>query len=146
MSTTVCSSLDQVPVGFFAADCAVSGGSLRAGITALLQAAEGRLCLRIAPVYMDFPLPCPDGTGRPISSEELTLLRGDLPCHYAEALCAEYFTLLREDGAHAVLFDSRRSLMDKYRLSRELGVPYVLIESPGILELIKSAPRDRGAP
>lgn len=146
MSTTVCASLAEVPQGYFTADCAVSGGSLRAGILALLHAAGGRLCLHLAPVYMDFSLPCPGGTGAPLSPEELASLRGELPCHYAEALCMEYFTLVREEKAHVVLFDSHRSLLDKYRLAEELGVPYVLAEGQSLREMIKSAPRDRGAP
>ncbi len=132
MSMTVCSSVQDIPSGFFLTDCAVSGGRLADFLQNALQAAEGRLCIRLAPVYMAFPLPCPSGIGRPLTAAELSLLHGDAPCQFSKDLCTEYFTCLQEGQAQVVLFDSLRSLREKYRIAAACGVPMVLIEDPAL--------------
>lgn len=130
MSMTVCTSIREIPSGFFLADCAVSGGDLRKYLRDILKAADGRLCLRLEPVYMDFPLPCPSGEGTALTAEALSDLHKDHPCFFSEFLCTEYFIFLRDGQAHVVLFDSLRSLREKYCAAKACGIPMVLIEDP----------------
>lgn len=142
MSTTVCSSIREIPPGYFLADCATSGGTLQVFLRKALEASGGKLCLRIAPVYMDFPLPCPSGTGRVLSLSELQTLHQGQPCYFSRALCTEYFTLLQDGQAHAVLFDSLRSLRAKYDAAVSCGIPLVLLEDAALRRKIteKSTP------
>ena len=121
---------ERLPPGTYLGDCAVSGGTLENYLRQALGLHGKNLCIRIAPVYMDFPLPCPGGVGRPLSAEELRSLRREEPCFFSPALCTEYFTCVRQGQAHAVLFDSMNSLQKKLALCREVGVSMVLIEDP----------------
>ena len=130
MSMIVCSSLQEIPAGYFLADCAISGGDLQNYLRSVLAAAGGKLCIRLQPVYMDFPLPCPSGTGTPLTVQELTALHRDAPCYFSEPLCTEYFTYLQHGQVHVVLFDSMDSLRRKYQTLCSCGVPMVLIEDP----------------
>lgn len=132
MSTTVCAAAQEIPPGYFLADCAVSGGCLRDFLRAAMDACGGRLCLRLAPVYMDFPLPCPSGRGQALTARELKARYGGEPCHVSRSLCTEYFTQLREGQAHVVLFDTLQSLREKYRAAAECDVPLVLVEDPAL--------------
>ena len=132
MSITVYTQESQIPPGSYLADCAVSGGTLGEYLRTAMEAAQGRLCIRIAPVYMDFPLPCPSGVGRTLTAQELRTLHGSAPCYFSEALCTEYFTYLRDGAAHVVLFDSVGSLRAKYQAVQAAGVPMVLIADPAL--------------
>ena len=118
----------ELPPGIYLTDCAVSGGSLEAFLSSACSAAQGRLCVRIAPVYMDFPLPCLGGTGRELSRQEAQELRGNRRLHFSSALCTGYFTELRQSSLHLVLFDTRETLQKKLQCCRTAGVPYVLLE------------------
>ncbi|MBQ9269303.1 MAG: hypothetical protein IJ206_07280 [Oscillospiraceae bacterium] len=154
----VCSSIREVPEGFFLADCAVSGGTMTDYIRYLMDASGGKLCVVLESVYMDFQLPCPGGRGDPVSPEELGKLRQDLPCYYSEDLCTNYFTFCRDREPHAVLFDSLQSLRKKYAALEQGGVPMVLIEDPELrqnippgavpdyIQEIKSTPPYGGVP
>ena len=146
MSMKVCSSIQEVPEGFFLADCAVSGGTMADYIRYLMEASGGKLCVVLEPVHMDFRLPCPGGLGDSVSSEELGKLRQDLPCYYSEDLCTNYFTFCRDGAPHAVLFDSLQSLRKKYAALQRGGVPMVLIEEPELRQEIKSTPPYGGVP
>ncbi len=121
---------EQLPPGTYLGDCAVSGGTLAGYLRQALGLYGKNLCIRIAPVYMDFPLPCPGGVGRTLTAAELKSLRREEPCFFSPALGTEYFTCFRQSQAHAVLFDSMSSLQKKLALCRELGVHMVLIEDP----------------
>lgn len=132
MSITVYSRESELPPGCYLADCAVSGGTLRDYLQKAQEAAGGRLCIRIAPVYMDFSLPCPSGVGRPLTVAELQALHQGSPCYFSQALCTEYFTFLREGQAHVVLFDSLTSLRAKYKAVEAAGISMVLIEDPAL--------------
>ena len=123
-------SEERLPPGTYLGDCAVSGGTLAHYLRQALALYGKNLCIRIAPVYMDFPQPCPGGSGRPLTEPELEALRREEPCFYSPALGTEYFTCLRQGQAHAVLFDSLDSLKKKLDLCREVGVSMVLIEDP----------------
>lgn len=137
----LCSRVEEIPTGYFLTDCAVSGGRLKDFLQAALDAAQGRLCVRLEPVFMDFPLPCPSGTGRRLTLTQLRALYTGQPCHGSPALGGEYFTLVRDGQAHGVLFDTQESLVEKYRLLRRLSVPLVLVEDPALRALLeKSTP------
>ena len=128
MSMTVCSSPREIPVGEYLADCAISGGTLREYLQSILAAAGGKLCVRLQPVYMDFPLPCPSGVGTPLTPRELNELHQNAPCFFSESLCTEYFTYVESGQIHAVLYDSLDSLRKKYQCLQACGIPMVLIE------------------
>lgn len=136
MSMTVCTSVRALPPGYCLAECGVSGGLFTDYLRAVLEAAEGRLCLRLSPIRMEFPLPCPTGQGRALSEAELVRLRGDAPCYFSDALCTEYFTLLRQGAAWTVLFDTERSLREKLRRAEACGVPMALVEDPALRRLL----------
>ena len=132
MSMVVYGSEEQLPPGTYVGDCAVSGGTLEDYLRQALALYGARLCVRIAPVYMDFPLPCPGGVGQILSAEALKALRQGEPCFRSQALGTEYFTCLRQGQAHAVLFDSLDSLKGKLALCRRLGVSMALIEDQAL--------------
>lgn len=132
MSITVYARETQLPDGCFLADCAVSGGRLRDYLVSALAAAEGRLCVRIAPVFMDFTLPCLSGIGQTLTLEALKSLRGNTPCHFSEALCTQYFTYLQDDCAHVAFFDSVDTLRQKLQIAEAVGVSMALIEDPAL--------------
>ena len=136
MSMIVCPSLPAVPSGWFVADCCVSGGDLREHIQGLLRLSGGQLCLRLAPVYMEFPLPCPSGEGVLLDPETLRSRYDGSPCYYSGALCMEYFTTLREGRLYAFLYDSPDSLRAKYKLAADCHVPRVLIEDPALRRML----------
>lgn len=137
MSMTVCSSIRQVPAGWYLADCAVSGGSLRAYLQSLMGASGGRLCVVLGAVYMDFPLPCPGGVGETLTLEQLRERQRGAPCFFSPSLCAEYCTYVQGDQVHVLLYDSPDSLRAKYQTAEECGVPMVVIEDPGIRALLR---------
>ena len=132
MSTTVCSRRTEIPAGYFLAECAVSGGTLRDYLRSALRAADGNLCVELRPVYIDFPLPCPSGVGTALTPAELHALHHQEPCCFSTALCTQYFTCLQDGQVHVVLFDSTESLRAKYQTLLELNVPMVLIEDPAL--------------
>ena len=147
MSMTVYQSRRDLPAGCFLTECAVSGGTLRAFLRDALRDADGRLCVHIRPVYMDFSLPCPSGTGQPLTARQLQDLHTGQPCHFSEPLCTEYFTYLQEQQLHVVLFDSPDSLRRKFHTAEACGVPMALIEDPALRNLLtQKAPHDCGVP
>lgn len=132
MSITVYAREEEVPAGVYLADCAVSGGSLISYLEAVKAAAGGKLCVVLSPVYMDFPLPCTTGVGTALSANQLQSLRKNAPCYFSGCLCTEYFTYLRDGTAHAVLFDSQKSLRAKLQAVQSAGITMVLIPDPGL--------------
>ncbi len=149
MSTVLCPTTAEIPRGCFLADCAVSGGNLAECLAGFLRASGGRLCLRLAPVYMDFALPCPEGTGTALTLEALRGLYQGQKCHFSQALCTEYFSYVRQEQAHVVLFDSLESLRRKAQMARSCGVPALLVEDPQLRRALedceKSTPPRWGA-
>lgn len=132
MSMTVFAREEEVPAGVYLADCAVSGGSLLSYLRAAMEAAAGKLCAVIEPVSMDFPLPCPSGVGKALTATELKQRRGNAPCYFSETLCTEYFTYQANGTAHAVLFDSSKSLREKLNVVEAAGITMVLIPDSGL--------------
>lgn len=108
--------------------CAVSGGTLEEYIKSL----SGSFCLRISPTHMDFPIPCPDGKGRNLSQAELNHLYNNQQTYFSTELLTEYFTYMESDQLHLVLFDTLRSLREKYRLAKRLKVKNICIPDPAL--------------
>jgi hypothetical protein len=134
----LCSALNQIPWDYYLVDCAVSGGTLRDFLQQALEAAQGRLCVRVYPTAMDFPLPCPSGVGE-------TLAFGaefPTPSYFSPALCTQYGSYLLEDTLHLVLWDTRETLAKKLQLAESLKIPYALVPPKGKNE---SAPQEWGA-
>lgn len=128
----VYASEGQLPPGTYLGDCAVSGGTLRGYLQEALGLYGGKLCIRIAPVYMDFPLPCPSGVGRSLSADEAQALRQGAPCLFSPELGTNYFTRVIQGQAHVVLLDSPETLTQKFDLCQSLGVSMALVEDPAL--------------
>lgn len=127
MSITVCRNRDQVPPGFYLADCAVSGGTLEAFLRACMELTKGQFCVRIAPIAMDFPLPSPGGKGVSISQDKLERLKKAHACHFSSALQMNYLTYLEDSQLHGVLFDTKETVRKKLALAESLGVPMAML-------------------
>ena len=126
----------EIPPDYDLADCAVSGGSLKAYIQALSRITHGKMCLVIRRENRDFPLPARDGMGRSLSQQELETLKEGRTCRFSPVLCAEYFTYLDRDTAHVVLFDTERSIREKLRTAEEWGKGLVMVEDPALRNLL----------
>lgn len=107
-------------------DTQISGGSLAAHLSALLDRWGARLWVQLRPMCMLFPVPCPSGVGRPVSAAQRELLRAAHPAHTSRELgcCYSFF---QDETHHAwvFLFDTAQSCLEKLALLRELGVHQV---------------------
>ena len=119
---------------------ALSGGSLRQRLEAAIQVyGVQRLVLSLHRTREDFFLPSPEGSGRPLSQEELknTVDRLEPAVFFSRELCAYYFTYMnRTSGAHFVLFDNEASLRRKQELAQELGIQTMLWLFPQTEDLL----------
>ena len=127
MSMTVYAREEEVPAGVYLADCAVSGGSLLSYLRNAREAAGGKLCVVLSPVYMDFPLPCPTGVGTALTQAQLKQRRTAAPCYFSKSLCTEYFTYQENGAAHVVLMDSMKSLREKCNAVEAADIHMLLI-------------------
>ncbi len=104
---------------------AVSGGSLRGRLTAAIRDyGAARVVPALERTAEDFTPPARDGSGKRLTREELSLLRGRLhpSVFWSPELCARYFTYFDAGRAHFVLFDDGETLRAKLRLAGELGL------------------------
>ncbi len=101
---------------------ALSGGSLQKRIEEA-QAAYGSIALDLERICRRFPLPCPDGTGFPLQSEEAKALqsRGSRP-FFSEDLQCMAFHVTEGGKTSFVLYDTPETLQRKTLLARSLGV------------------------
>lgn len=147
MSIALFGSRDEIPAGFYLTDCTVSGGTLEQFLTAALELARGRLCVRLTAGAMDFTLPCPTGQGSPLAPETRSALLRQHPVIFSEALCTNYLTFCSGDRLHAVLFDDVSSLIKKLSLCQRLGIPAALITDRALrLQLQNESAPQGGAP
>lgn len=119
---------------------ALSGGSLK---QRLMEAAEQfgprRVALGVQRTAEDFTLPAANGSGIPLTQEEL---HRQVEAHrssvfFSEDLCAYYFTYLsRQRGAHFVLFDTAASIVKKLELARQLNLCAALLAWPEVKDIL----------
>lgn len=137
MSTAVCKG--PCPKGYRQILLAVSGGTLEGYIRQAMAETQGRLCLRLSPQYIDFPLPCSDGCGQELTAQDLKECYDGQTVHFSPELVMEYFTYLSSgQQLHVVLYDSQKTLREKYRLAKHLGVPSIQIPDPNLRRLINA--------
>ena len=106
---------------------ALSGGSLTCRLQEAAERFGGpeRVALRLERSAEDFFLPAPQGSGKPLTGQELSELMGRLKpaVFFSDELCARYFTYMTgEGGAHFVLFDDGDTVRKKLQVARRLGV------------------------
>lgn len=119
---------------------AVSGGSLRELLEdAVRLYGAKRITLDVQRLAMDFPLPCPSGEGRILTRRELATLRArsSAPVYFSRELCARYFTYCAGPEARLVLFDDARTLREKLRLARSLGIEDAFFMYPEIEDILE---------
>lgn len=112
------------PHGRVMISSALSGGTLRRRLSDARERYGGQLVLFLERAAMEFPLPAPMGTGRPLSPEALdTLLTRGPAVFFSPELCARYFVCFAPDGApRFVLFDDAGTFREKYRIAREFSL------------------------
>lgn len=106
---------------------ALSGGSLTCRLQEAAERFGGpeRLALWVERSAEDFFLPAPEGSGRPLTGQELSALMERLQpsVFFSDELCARYFTYMTQDGAaHFVLFDDGSTMRKKLQVARRLGI------------------------
>lgn len=116
---------------------ALSGGSLYQRLQqAAAQYSPARLALDGQRLAMDFTLPCPDGSGTPLSVTQLRRHMAGRSVFFSEALCARYFTYRTGHATHFVLFDDADTLLRKTELAAQLGIETVFFMLPEISDLL----------
>ena len=117
---------------------ALSGGNLREHLQESVQAfGAAHLALDAERLRMEFPLPCPNGIGTPLSAAELAaLLEQKQPTvFFSPDLCARYFTYSQNGQHWFVLFDDVGTLQEKLRIGESLGIPAAFLAWPEIADI-----------
>lgn len=113
---------------------ALSGGSLRHHLREAIDAyGRERVALGLQWSCEDFSLPAKNGSGVPLSAEELTALkqRRRPNIYFSDDLCAHYFTYMPTgESPHFVLFDDVASMAKKLDLAREMGIREAFLPYP----------------
>ncbi|MBQ0038647.1 MAG: hypothetical protein KBS74_08275 [Clostridiales bacterium] len=118
---------------------ALSGGSLHQRFAqAVEQFPPHRLALDGQRLMMDFPLPCPDGQGVPLSIDALRRRARGRSVFFSEDLCARYFTYRIGCDTHFVLFDDADTLQRKTELAASLGIQTAFFMLPEVTDLLES--------
>ena len=94
---------------------AISGGTLKERFQEAARAYSHRCWLFLEPMRMEFPLPCPTGTGTPVSA-----LSGHTS-FYSDALCCYYSHFIRENQGFMILWDTEETMAAKLELARACG-------------------------
>lgn len=108
----------------------LSGGTLRERLTQALAQYGERLWLRVEPLRMRFPMPCPTADGEPLTQSESLTIQDACPAFYCPEFCCMY--CVQFDGAQAFmhLFDTTQTISKKLALANDLGVPYAFGDIP----------------
>lgn len=93
---------------------AICGGELRTRLRNATEAYPHRCWLLAEPQPVEFPLPCPDGCGRPAAQPTG-------PSFYSQALCCQYTHFFRNHQGYFTLWDTEQTLAQKIALAKELG-------------------------
>ena len=101
---------------------AVSGGSFWGHLLDEKKSLGHPPAVYLERVRMDFPLPCPEGTGRTLDRREWEALSPGKNVFFSRELCAKYFTFCRGCDIHFVLFDDGETFRQKVAQSRRAGV------------------------
>lgn len=110
---------------------ALSGGSLHQRLAeAAAQYGAKRIALDLQRLMMDFPLPCPDGEGLPLTQQELQRIRQGHSSYYCDALCAHYLTYRHGSATRFVLYDGADTLQRKIELAAALGIREAFVVWP----------------
>lgn len=120
---------------------ALSGGSLKQRLSDA-AAAHGadHLALGLEWVAEDFTLPAMQGTGKPLTREELDRLLGERApaVYFSDELCAHYFTYMNTgQSAHFILYDDASSMVKKLYVAAALGIREGFLPDPGSAALLK---------
>lgn len=120
---------------------ALSGGTLdqRLREAIELRGSASRLALDVQRLCMDFTLPAPSGEGIPLDSETFrALIEREKPSiFFSPELCARYFTYIKNNEFHFVLFDDTETLRQKLRLGSSLGFSAAFFMWPEIQDLAR---------
>lgn len=112
---------DDAPGAVMLLCSAISGGDFREYVKeAAAKRGPGKLGLDVERLRMDFRLPCPSGTGTPLSGGELQKRMGQTT-FFSPELCARYFTYQQEGQLHFILYDDAETMNRKVRIAEELG-------------------------
>lgn len=126
---------DATPV----AECAVSGGELSEYLAYLLRN-HRRLALSVSRRCAEFSMPVFSPSGRELSERELRNLRDryNAQCFYSPQLVSDYLIFSSEqDSAGFVLYDDARTISEKLRLARRLGVENVFLAYHEIADIFE---------
>lgn len=99
---------------------AISGGTLTQRLEEAANAAPGRCWLRLEPLRMVFPLPCPTGCGLSLSQPELEAKLMGKQTFFSEDLCCRY-TYDLDGKAAMILYDTEETLDQKLSMAQEFG-------------------------
>ena len=117
---------------------ALSGGSLAKRLEEAARAyGPDRLVLALEPLSEEFPLPAPDGAGRPLDRTALDNLLDRLrpTVHFSPDLCAHYFTYL-DRKPRLILFDRADSFWKKRELGQAVGIQRFFLLYPQVKEFL----------
>lgn len=129
---------EYAPHACIIADTAISGGSLERRFSELIDRfGQQRIAAQLICSCADFPLPCSNPNGTPLSSDAFEKLLHDTGAtvFFSRELCAKYFTYSNNNQAHFILFDDRDTLLTKTRILRNLGIQHLLAIYPDACQM-----------
>lgn len=94
---------------------ALSGGTFLQRVEDAVRCYPRRCWLLVEPMSMEFPLPCPSGTGTAVPMEPFQRQ------FFSEDLCCQYTHFLRNQQGVMVLWDTAESLSRKMELAKAAG-------------------------
>jgi hypothetical protein len=117
----------------------LSGGSLRQRLEeACAQYGAAHIALDLQRLMMEFPLPCPTGTGMPLTAGQLQQRRQGHSTYYCDELSAHYFTYRHGVETRFVLFDDADTLGRKMELAETLGIKEAFVTWPEVNDILSS--------
>lgn len=126
---------DATPV----AEGSVSGGELSEYLAYLLRT-HRRLALSIPRRCTEFSMPVFSSSGRDLSARELRNLRDryDAQCFFSPQLVSNYFIYSPEPNTSGfVLYDDARTISEKIRLARRLGIENIFLAYREIADIFE---------